>query len=135
MPKPDIDAIRDRLGKATPGPWEWQTDDWNGGYSGLAAGSDASVNVLYPDHCNEGDSGAAWFSEDTLSAADASLIAHAPADLAALLEYAERLEAALVAIKAMPDTNQQGLYMVGYNTALNTAWHIADRALKGESNA
>jgi hypothetical protein len=56
---------------ATPGPWEWTEDKWHGGYSGICGPvvDGACLEVLYPDHCNEGDDGAAWF-EDLPSEAD-----------------------------------------------------------------
>lgn len=59
---------------ATPGPWEWQEDRWNGGYSGMSGAEDASV--IYPSHCNDGDDGAAWF-DDFPSEADRLFIAAA----------------------------------------------------------
>ena len=73
----------------TPGPWEWIKDTFHGGYSGLIApgASYASdVPVILPNHCNDGDSGDAWF-EDYPSEADRNLIAGAP-DLLAACEMA-----------------------------------------------
>lgn len=58
----------------TKGPWEWVEDKFHGGYSGIT-GRDAEV--LYPNCCNDGDDGAAWF-EDSPSEADRNLIAAAP---------------------------------------------------------
>jgi hypothetical protein len=76
------------MSKHTPGPWEWTRDEWHGGYSGLAGPNGAEV--LYPDHCNDGDDGAAWF-EEFASDADRRLIAAAP-ELLALLESLLELE-------------------------------------------
>lgn len=47
--------------KATPGPWEWLEDTWNGGYKGIIGPNDREV--LFPDHRNDGDDGDAWFDE------------------------------------------------------------------------
>ena len=46
---------------ATPPPWEWLEDTWRGGYKGLVGKRGA--DVLFPQHCNDGDDGAAWFEE------------------------------------------------------------------------
>ncbi len=62
--------------KHTPGPWEWNEDTFHGGLSGLS-GPDG-VEVLFPEHCNDGDDGAAWF-DSTPSEADKLLIEEAPA--------------------------------------------------------
>lgn len=59
----------------TPGPWEWVKNNFFGGYSGIVGKDNAEV--LYPDHCNDGDEGAAWF-EEFPSEADRNLIAAAP---------------------------------------------------------
>src|SRR5665647_2868840 len=73
----------------TKGPWKWISDTWNGGYSGIVGEDDAEV--LYPDHCNEGDDGAAWF--DSLpSDADRWLITAAPEMYEALRAMVETLE-------------------------------------------
>lgn len=66
----------------TKGPWVWVADDWNGGFSGLVA-SETNEEVLFPNHKNEGDEGAAWF-DDFPSEANAHLIAAAPELLEAL---------------------------------------------------
>lgn len=66
--------------KHTSGPWEWVPDRFRGGYSGLVGPDGAEV--LFPNHANDGDEGAAWF-EDFPTAADARLIAAAPDLLAA----------------------------------------------------
>jgi hypothetical protein len=60
---------------ATPGPWDWSEDKWHGGYSGICGPvvNGACLEVLYPDHCNDGDDGAAWF-EDSPSEADRKVL-------------------------------------------------------------
>lgn len=78
--------------KHTPGPWKWSEDRWHGGYSGLFGSEDNPV--IIPQHENDGDDGAAWFNtdgnagEETLTEANALLIAAAP-DMLAMLEELE----------------------------------------------
>jgi hypothetical protein len=59
----------------TPGPWEWVEDRFWGGYSGIVGKDDTPV--LYPDHSNDGDDGAAWF-EEFPTEADRNLIISSP---------------------------------------------------------
>jgi len=59
---------------ATPGPWEWTPDNWNGGFGGIVGKDNAEV--LFPDHRNEGDYGDAWF-EEYPSEADGKFIVEA----------------------------------------------------------
>lgn len=77
--------------KWTKGPWFWNEDRWNGGYSSITGADD--VDVLRPNHCNDGDDGAAWF-EDYPSDADRALIVSAPdlfEALEAILPYAANM--------------------------------------------
>jgi len=69
--------------KHTPGPWRWLEDRFWGGYSGIVGKDDQSV--LFADHANDGDDGAAWF-EEFPSEADRHLIAAAPEMLDALIQ-------------------------------------------------
>jgi len=77
----------------TPGPWEWATDRFRGGYSGLFGPSD--VPIIVPQCANEGDTGAAWFDtsgdagDESITDANARLIAAAPDMYAVLKELAE----------------------------------------------
>jgi len=75
--------------KFTKGPWEWHIDRHNDGYYGLYANDEP---VVYPQRCNDGDDGLAWFSTDedyygetALKQADADLIACVP-EMYAMLE-------------------------------------------------
>lgn len=86
----DIDAIRARAEAATPGPWEWNTERFKGGWSGITGKDNAEI--LFPNHCNDGDDGYAWF-EDFPNDADAAFIAHAREDIPALLAEVDRLTA------------------------------------------
>jgi hypothetical protein len=68
--------------KFTKGPWKWVEDRNTGGFYGLYAGVHP---VVYPQRCNDGDEGLAWFSTDesyygetALTEANAALIACAP---------------------------------------------------------
>lgn len=74
--------------KFTPAPWEWVKDRNTDGYYGLYNGDNP---IVYPQRCNDGDEGLAWFSTDesyygetALKEADAALIAAAP-DMYSLL--------------------------------------------------
>lgn len=79
--------IEARLAAATPGPWGVDHDDEGvfndtcvvqGNYGWVASGPDSR----YPAYDEDTEQGRA----------DAELIAHAPADLAALVEFARRVE-------------------------------------------
>jgi hypothetical protein len=66
----------------TPAPWLWVKDRNTDGFYGLYSGV---TPVVYPQRCNDGDDGLAWFSADedyygetALKQADADLIAAAP---------------------------------------------------------
>jgi hypothetical protein len=87
-----IDEIRERLSKATPGPWMWNPYTFRGGYSGIVGAY--NTDVLYPNRCNDGDTGDAWF-EESPSEADRELIAHAITDIPALLQHIEELASLL----------------------------------------
>ena len=89
-----IEELKQALEAATPGPWEWQEDRWHGGYSGISNNQDKPV--LYPNHANEGDWGAAWFDEDELDQANARLIVAAGNNLPALLKAVEAAREVLV---------------------------------------
>jgi len=80
--------------KFTKGPWEWRKDHHNDGYYGLYANDEP---VVYPQCCNDGDDGLAWFSTDedyygetALKQADADLISCAP-EMYEMLEQVSKL--------------------------------------------
>ena len=80
----DTDAIRARLEAATPGPWAV------GRHAETLAGR-GCPSYCHNIHTEEGEDvtrPCAW-----IGGADATLIAHAPADIAALLDEVERLQA------------------------------------------
>jgi hypothetical protein len=84
----DLKAIKERLAKATPGPWRAidESDYDVRVYEGDIASSDNSrVVARY-----SGDERVETFSDR-----DADLIAHAPADLASLVAEVESLRALL----------------------------------------
>lgn len=81
--------------KATPGPWEWTPDNWNGGFGGIVGKDNAEV--LFPDHRNEGDYGDAWF-EEYPSEADGKFIVEARVGWPEAIERAIRAEGILRAI-------------------------------------
>lgn len=72
MTTPDRDAIRRRLEAATPGPWGFSGGEWG-----------------------DVGTGTETIAHDIQNPADGDFIAHAPADIAALLAYTERLEKAM----------------------------------------
>ena len=68
--------------KFTPAPWCWVHYKDVDGFYGLYSGDQP---IVYPQRCNDGDDGNAWFSTDesyygetALTEADAHLIAAAP---------------------------------------------------------
>ena len=80
MPRPDLDAIAARVAAATPGPWE---DD--------VTEEDGDLVIRFPDN------GVWYFGNMETSTgrdhADTAFIAHARADIPALLAYIAELEA------------------------------------------
>ena len=92
--------------KFTKGPWKWVEDRNTGGFYGLYAGDHP---VVYPQRCNDGDEGLAWFSTDesyygetALTEANAALIACAPE----MYEMLENLSMKLTAINAHETVNE-----------------------------
>ena len=77
--RPDIAAIRARLAAATPGPWRLVE---------VVTGMFNIVGVL-----------SSWNKTPCVSAADAALISHAPADLAALCGEVEELRKTLGSVR------------------------------------
>ena len=78
----DLDAIEQRANAATEGPWEAGDDDWDGGYIRMPA--DGFGVAYIATHIQQGaDEGCA----------DAEFIAHARADVPALLAEVRRLRA------------------------------------------
>ena len=81
----DLDPIRARLAAATPGPWERMP---------------AEVSDTRPADCYD-----VWGGDDWLCASvhhtNADLIAHAPADLAALVAEVERLRETVQRVREM----------------------------------
>lgn len=70
----DLDPIRERLAAATPGPWDHNT-------AAELIQTEKGDTVVVP----------AWFGEDLPRWEGAEFIAHAPADVAALVAEVERL--------------------------------------------
>ena len=105
--EPDTDRIAEikaRCEAATRGPWEWNPENFKGGWSGIT-GKDG-VDVLFPNHCNDGDDGYAWF-EDIPNNKDADFIANAREDIPFLLGQIDRLKMMLDAAAAGQETMQK----------------------------
>ncbi len=90
MDEKRLAEIEAREKAASPRPWEWVKDPFNGGYSGIV-GKDG-MEVLFPNHRNDGDDGDAWF-EDFPTEADREFIAHARDDIPYLTAKVRRLQA------------------------------------------
>lgn len=104
----NTNEIKARAEAATPAPWEWNKSRFYGGYSGIT-GKD-NMEVLFPNHCNDGDDGAAWF-EDFPNDADRDFIAHAREDIPDLLAEIDRLQKELdAAVGDIPHDCQHCAY-------------------------
>jgi len=100
------EQMKARLEAATPGPWEWDDDQWlepnRGGYV-LSNDSVVDKNRVEPV---------------TVSPENATLIAHAPTDLA-------KLHAALDAVEALADMLDAKVVIASENPAAKS--HVAKR--------
>ena len=96
----DIEAIKTRLAAATPGPW---VSNWS-----QPSGDERCEQIL----AENGDEvvGALWYDGLHLAVneKDADLIAHAPADIAALLAENARLRAVVVAATTLRNQAAEG---------------------------
>ena len=77
------------MSEDTPERWTWVEDVFRSGYSGIV--DQDGAEVLFPDCCNDGDEGAAWFDTfpseaHRLLIADAPRLKEANADLLAACE-------------------------------------------------
>jgi hypothetical protein len=89
----DLDAIRARLAKATPGPWEANERGWT------VVSEHANICALH-----DGQDSEFWKTQGRDSGQgqpNADLIAHAPTDLADLLALLDEARAALREIYEM----------------------------------
>lgn len=95
----------------TPGPWRWEKDRFNDGFSGLYSGDEP---VIVPQCRNDGDDGAAWFGVDeyyygetALREADSTLIAACDPDtIRELLEERDMLTRELSTERALSFRDQ-----------------------------
>lgn len=102
-----IDEIRKRLEAATPGPWEVELSFKRGQYEHK---NHNWAKVIGPNR---------WFGEPSVEylidreymhREDAELIAHAPADIALLLELVEKYDALFSEIETIVAPNKRGNY-------------------------
>jgi hypothetical protein len=113
--------IRERLAKATPGPWQiWDGPAYVGGGKDLCVGAgktwlanmDERTCQNYPHHVGCHDDGCKMEADANICSLDegiteeqqatAQLIAHAPTDIADLLTEVERLERELALERNQP---------------------------------
>lgn len=98
MEAKELEAIRERVKAATPGPWVWEVADATLLALGRAADPIYEGHVLSAHRCGacaNTDGLCLWPKQP-----DAEVIAHAPTDIAALLAEVDRLRAELAQLKA-----------------------------------
>lgn len=81
---------------ATSGIWEWVENRYRDGYSGIV--TDNNTEVLFPNHCNDGDDGCAWF-DDLPNKADRIFITEARQGWTEAIEEIIRLNKLISKIK------------------------------------
>ena len=109
-PDLDLEAIKARVAKATPGPWEWRI--WARRHILQHHDGPKASHVVLE---TQGDAGAEY---PCASEADRDLIQNAPADLAALIAEIDRLRAEVEAERS---------------EAISYLVEEADRIRRGES--
>lgn len=135
-----LDSIRERLAAATPGPWE---SDWLETGDGDSDASFVHIVRAPGQDAGNGESlvcDVGW-SPRRKTLPDAAFIAHAPDDIAHLLDRLETAEAserrlrdALRAVEAVePSSGTAYLGIVDWANALDKAQHIATLALDADS--
>ncbi len=90
MNRDELEAIRERLEKITPGPWEWNDRQPLTLSGGSRYESSIGDDVIYIEH-QLGGYISSCDVELGIHPADAEFIANAPTDVARLLEEVERL--------------------------------------------
>ena len=91
-PESPFSAIKERLERATPGPWKSTTPPWNEGW----------VYVVAPDQDEHDVISKIEFDGDEAECrADAEFIAAAPSDIRTLLEAVEEKDAEIARLRAM----------------------------------
>jgi len=139
----DLEPIKSRLAAATPGPWRAQEFDSYPGDEGSAIVGGYSVGLVA--YAVRPDFGAASGYDEAQCDRDATFIAHAPTDVAALIAEVERLRGQIDAVKKIhepeeyenPNTFEQG-YMCSHCYQENGEWAEYPcptiRALDGEES-
>ncbi len=108
---PDLGAIRARLAAATPGPWHAETSD--------ATMDDRNLWRVRRDVQPQ----ALLHLSAIMSSGNADLIAHAPADLAALADEVEALRAAVERVRevALAEDDEEWVRRVGMSCLVSAA--------------
>lgn len=110
--RPELEEIRERLAKATSGPWEWWAPDESLTEQGVMTHAhpdiqrDQSGNIVHAVTICRGMTGPA-------RAENADLIAHAPTDLAYLLARCDALEKLRAKIEALPTYDEYSDWVGG----------------------
>jgi hypothetical protein len=127
MTPSQLSAIRARLDAATPGPWEL----WYGELDWVSVGIDGDTVAECRTHINHQFSG--W-----QNLRNATLIAHAPTDLRALLDEVERLKSWQVAVADglgyLNSAEGQGGYEVAEPETIIVAWREQEREVERLTN-
>lgn len=116
MTPDEIQAIRERLLRATPGPWK------------AGAGVTLSHVTLAGDIWTE-------VADGIESEADADLIAHAPTDLSDLIAEVEKLRAQVERVREAIDTEAPTFWECEQEFGYDHAMDAARRALEGGDDA
>lgn len=98
MKPEELAAIRARADAATRGPWEWQSA-WDGQFFWLSGAEDRSVLAAVLD---DGSAGGEYEQTIAPDSADGLFVAHARADVPAILAEIERLRSLLDAVTVPP---------------------------------
>ncbi len=110
-----IEEIRERLSKATPGPWEYVLEENIATHYKYKDGKHSANWIAEIDHMNREDID--WDGRSEQAHADADLIANAPTDIAYLLGLIEPW----VPVETLPE--EPGTWQVWNEDGYQDAWY------------
>jgi hypothetical protein len=110
-----LDEIRGRFEAATPGPWRWDEEYGDANDTGLALTNDAGAEIIgaYNHHC------CSFRDDPSVKDTDAEFIAHAPADMAALLRAVDAVQHVAKYLDGLADGDQH--YAALFRNAVTAA--------------